>query len=293
MRWSSRNGCALKRTRIQVALNRSVTVEVVDEDRYGRVVGKVQVAGQLETVNKALVRRGLAWVYDAYAEDASLDTLENSARTARLGLWADHSPLPPWDWRSGNYGCSLDAGTGPDPEAVNNNQPAELTVFEFFNATTQHYFMTASAEEANGIDMGDAGLGWERTGNAFKAWTLTSTEAGAVEVCRFYNPTANSHFFTADKVECSILQSYESGHKQAYGADVPFSGWIYEGMAFKIKLPTLAGSCPAGTDSIHRAYNNRHDQNDPNHRFSPWAEDIENLENAGWSSEGVAMCASK
>ncbi|NMG56610.1 thermonuclease family protein [Aromatoleum aromaticum] len=278
---------------VYLALNRTVSVEVFDVDHYGRIVGKVLVSGQLETVNKSLLRHGLAWVYDEYAENSSLDRLEISARIARLGLWADQSPMPPWDWRRSNYGCSLDPETGSDPGNANTNLPTGPTVFEFFNFTTQHYFMTASAEEANGIDMGSAGPGWERTGNTFKAWDLTSTEAGALDVCRFYNPTANSHFFTADSVECSTLQTIENNHKKTYGLEVPFGGWIYEGMAFKIKLPTSVGICPAGTDAIHRAYNNRHDQNDPNHRFSPWVDDIDNLQNAGWSSEGVAMCAQK
>ncbi|MBI3894362.1 MAG: hypothetical protein HY313_00375 [Acidobacteria bacterium] len=42
----------------------------------------------------------MAWVYRKYAAPQSvLYRLEQDARTARRGLWADTHPTPPWDWR--------------------------------------------------------------------------------------------------------------------------------------------------------------------------------------------------
>jgi endonuclease YncB( thermonuclease family) len=52
-------------------------------------------------VNLELVRRGLAWHYTRYSSDRQLAAAERSARAARLGLWADAHPIPPWDWRHG------------------------------------------------------------------------------------------------------------------------------------------------------------------------------------------------
>jgi hypothetical protein len=62
----------------------------------------------------------------------------------------------------------------PDTEAI-----------EFYNQGTGHYFVTASATEALGIDAGAAGPGWVRTGRSFQAWlTKSSAPADAVAVCR-------------------------------------------------------------------------------------------------------------
>ena len=46
------------------------------------------------------MRAGLAWWYRKYApEDRQLAGLEAEARKAKRGLWADSSPVPPWQWR--------------------------------------------------------------------------------------------------------------------------------------------------------------------------------------------------
>jgi len=72
-------------------------VRVVDVDRYKRIIGRVTCAGVDE--NAAQVRRGLAWVYDRYAKDKTLYRLQDEARSAGRGLWADRAPVAPWDWR--------------------------------------------------------------------------------------------------------------------------------------------------------------------------------------------------
>lgn len=67
-------------------------------DRYGRTVGELDCAGV--PAGPEQVRRGMAWVYTKYAPKGSpLYQLEAEARAARLGLWADPDPTPPWSWR--------------------------------------------------------------------------------------------------------------------------------------------------------------------------------------------------
>ena len=66
-------------------------------DKYGRPVVRVAVAGV--DVNAEQVRRGMAWVYRQYSNDGALIRLENDARTAKRGLWADSKPVAPWAWR--------------------------------------------------------------------------------------------------------------------------------------------------------------------------------------------------
>lgn len=72
-------------------------------------------------------------------------------------------------------------------------------VQEFFNMFTGHYFITASSDEALGVATGVAGPGWKNTGYQFFG------DSSGVPVCRFHAPApTNSHFYTADPVECDF-----------------------------------------------------------------------------------------
>lgn len=278
---------------ISLALNKTAEVVIDTTDMYGRDVAKVTVTGYSETVNKAQLRAGMAWVYDQYATDTSLDTIEANARLNKIGLWSDTNPIEPWVWRHSGYGCSSDPETGGTIGTTNAGSVQTLTVTEFYNRNLNHYFLTSSISEAIGIDSGAAGAGWERTGNTFQAWPVNSTIAGAVTVCRFYATGPNSHFFTANIDECQGLRDMEAtGRTQAAQTGMQFMGWQYEGVAFQVKLP-VAGTCPVEFETIYRAYNNRAEQGDTNHRFSPWQQDISLLQANGWASEGAAMCTPK
>ena len=77
---------------------KNVRVEIEDKDRYGRMVGRVFV-GNI-AVNVEMVRRGFAWWYRSYAKkDVALAAVEAEAKNARRGLWADKTPVPPWEFR--------------------------------------------------------------------------------------------------------------------------------------------------------------------------------------------------
>ena len=86
----------------QVA-GQSVAVEWDKVDRYGRKVGKVLLAGM--DSNLVQIKRGLAWHYKQYereqspADRQSYAAAEVEARAAKLGLWRDAEPLPPWEFR--------------------------------------------------------------------------------------------------------------------------------------------------------------------------------------------------
>jgi endonuclease YncB( thermonuclease family) len=92
-----------KQSLSDMVFNKTVTVETVKRDRYGRELGKVLAGGK--DVNLEQVRAGLAWHYKAYERTQSAtdrqayaDT-ENEAKAAKRGLWADSDPIPPWEWR--------------------------------------------------------------------------------------------------------------------------------------------------------------------------------------------------
>lgn len=83
--------------------NHEVQVESTKRDRYGREIGKVIVDGL--DANLEQVKRGMAWHYKTYQREqstqdrVSYSEAEERARRARVGLWKDAQPVPPWDFR--------------------------------------------------------------------------------------------------------------------------------------------------------------------------------------------------
>lgn len=92
-----------KQSLSELVYGRPVTVETKKKDRYGRDIGKILLDGQ--DVNLEQVRRGMAWHYKAYQrEQSAVDRhayadAEEAARKARIGLWRDAEPVPPWEFR--------------------------------------------------------------------------------------------------------------------------------------------------------------------------------------------------
>lgn len=88
----------------QLVFNQPVTVEYEKFDRYGRAVGKILVRGV--DANLQLVKEGMAWHYKKYQKEQSpadrvvYARAEDFARSKRLGLWIDPSPIPPWEFRA-------------------------------------------------------------------------------------------------------------------------------------------------------------------------------------------------
>lgn len=96
-------GDAARRFLVRRLLNQSVTVEPVTQDSYDRLVGIVY--RDAACVNAALVEGGHAWAYRRYLGGVpgadAFCRLEDSARRARRGLWAEPPAtwLPPWAFR--------------------------------------------------------------------------------------------------------------------------------------------------------------------------------------------------
>ena len=96
-------GNVAKESLAEQVAGQSVAVEWDKVDRYGRKVGKVLLGG-LDS-NLVQVKRGLAWHYKKYereqspADRQSYAAAEVEARAAKLGLWRDAEPTPPWEFR--------------------------------------------------------------------------------------------------------------------------------------------------------------------------------------------------
>ena len=81
-----------------LSFDRTVVVRPTGRDRNGRLLGEV-VLPDGRSLNQELVRAGYAWWFRRYSRDVRLARLEEEARQGRRGLWADHAPEPPWEYR--------------------------------------------------------------------------------------------------------------------------------------------------------------------------------------------------
>lgn len=86
-----------KRSPSALCLKTKAEIAIQSVDHRRRSVSRVTCNGI--DVNAEQLRRGMAWVYESKAKDGTLYTLQDKARRAKLGLWADSTPIPPWQWR--------------------------------------------------------------------------------------------------------------------------------------------------------------------------------------------------
>jgi endonuclease YncB( thermonuclease family) len=84
-----------------LVFGRAVRLVGKGKDRYGRELAEVFLPDG-RSLNRELVAAGYAWWYRKYSTDSNLEALEQTARKARRGLWADPDPVPPWDFRVSN-----------------------------------------------------------------------------------------------------------------------------------------------------------------------------------------------
>ncbi|BCS51765.1 thermonuclease family protein [Geobacter sp. SVR] len=78
----------------------NVRLDVMDIDRYKRTVGIVWVNGR--NINREMVLEGFAWAYRQYLDRPHASeylAAEEHARKAKLGLWQQDNPQPPWEFR--------------------------------------------------------------------------------------------------------------------------------------------------------------------------------------------------
>ena len=95
-------GDRAKQATSDVVFKRIVTAQPIETDRHSRTVAIVYMP-RGGSLNELLVREGLAWVYPQVCKRKDfcrpLKLLEDAARNAGRGLWADKEPVPPWLWR--------------------------------------------------------------------------------------------------------------------------------------------------------------------------------------------------
>lgn len=82
----------------EAVAGKTVTVKKTGTDKYKRTLGIVILEDV--DVNAKLVEDGWAWHFKKYNDEERLAKLEESARKAKQGLWADENPLAPWEYRA-------------------------------------------------------------------------------------------------------------------------------------------------------------------------------------------------
>ncbi len=158
---------------------------------------------------------------------------------------------------------------------------ATSEVVEYYNASLDHYFITASPLEISVLDTGTI-AGWTRTGYTFH--TYLAAHAGSSPVCRYYIPPAqgDSHFFSVLPSECNSIPTL-------------FPTFEFEGanVMYMVVPDLTTGACPAGSLPVYRVWNQRPDSN---HRYTIDRALRDAMVARGYVAEGygpnaVGMCA--
>ena len=77
-----------------------VEVGAITIDHYGQTIALVYEG--TKCLNEELIRAGLAWVYYLYCNFPICGVwkeIDDEVREARIGLWIDQEPTPPWEFR--------------------------------------------------------------------------------------------------------------------------------------------------------------------------------------------------
>jgi micrococcal nuclease len=128
-------GSRAKQMTSALAFGEQVTVKTQGKDKYGRTLGEV-ILPDGRSLNKELVRQGMAWWYRQYSSDPELHRAEVEARQRRLGLWNDPNAVAPWDWRHGR--TSSNQAVTKEPGASQAAQSVEQTVYVTRTGTKYH-----------------------------------------------------------------------------------------------------------------------------------------------------------
>ena len=115
-----------------------------------------------------------------------------------------------------------------DPSGGGGGTGEVVDTIEYYNASLDHYFITAFPEEAADLDAGGQVQGWKRTGYAFRSWKAGTGPGN--DACRFFGAEGrgpNSHFYTISASECEKVKANPD--------------WTYEALAFRAVEPLSTG----------------------------------------------------
>jgi len=171
--------------------------------------------------------------------------------------------------------------------------PPDVSVLEYYNASLDHFFYSASAPDIDALDNGSF-IGWQRTGYSFRVQARTTTVAGdplGVEpVCRFYIPleVGYSHFFSASSDECEQLRQ----RFPAFVLETAAAFYVWQAFDASASLCESPWDY-AGLIPVYRLWNGRADTN---HRYTTDKAVRDAMVARGYIAEGdgpdaIAFCS--
>jgi hypothetical protein len=188
-------------------------------------------------------------------------------------------------------------GSPPTCPAQLHPTPTLVTAVEYYNASKDHYFITASGPDIDALDTGRF-AGWQRTGESFPVGAHAMTALNIEytyygnPVCRFYIPPAegDSHFFSSFPDECTAVQTrfpdfvLETSSAFYAGSPAPDTG------VCPVMPGFIDGDIPLRP--VFRLWNGRADTN---HRYTTSLDERAAMIARGWVAEGygplgVAFC---
>ena len=150
--------CGVEATKLMrsLVMGSEVSCEKLDQDRYGRVVGRCFSNGN--NLGKTMVVQGLALAYRKYSIEYV--PMERVSKSVQRGMWAGKF-TPPWEWRRGKRLGQKQEITDKDcPIKGNINRSGEriyhLPGGRFYAQTkvnvtkSERYFCTEEAAEKAG-----------------------------------------------------------------------------------------------------------------------------------------------
>jgi len=299
----------------QVYSNADGSVQyVVMKESSGTNGENIWAGNDISTTSTAGVRKTFRFPGNIPANTASRSVLIATAGFAALGVVTPDYTVPdrfiPTDGGSMQYASGIDQIALPalptdGVTAINRNGvpiPAiprnfanataamtatPVTNVEFFNQGLNHYFMSSLAPDIDALDSGRIS-GWTRTGLSFFVYpSQAAGGAGVNPVCRIIIPPphGDSHFFSASPQECADTLTKFPFMSQ----ETPAAFFI----ALPVETGATAGTCPAGTIAVYRAFDNRADAN---HRYTTDRSIRDQMVAMGYIAEGygddaVIMCA--
>ena len=96
-------GAKSKEALYELVHGKTVQVSFIKSDKYGRILGKVLLDGQ--DICHQQIKAGFAWHYKKYQNEQqpvdrdAYSASEIAAKSQKLGLWSEPSPVAPWDFR--------------------------------------------------------------------------------------------------------------------------------------------------------------------------------------------------
>lgn len=88
-----------KKSLSDLCFGEEIYVKPNGRDKYKRTLARVVCKNRDASMEQA--DSGMAWAYTKYLTDQRIAEAEDKSRKFGRGLWADDSPIPPWEWRKG------------------------------------------------------------------------------------------------------------------------------------------------------------------------------------------------